>query len=395
MEGQMRELTEVMDAWKLVSPGVGQMRGVKDFRLPEDGCLRAVLAVTLAMAKQQALGKAELEEQLDQAKGAMSELFALYRETPLHDEKCIARKADGEFCGVSIGKQKGSAGDVSSNLQMCGRHKEQHALWRVADHREMTSCCGEQPQADEPLALVLRSGNCRICLEPMSSRELRESSVCCYMTVHQFCLAEQLKDADWSAIKDRSAVELFCCGCIVERYTEVGLLVSLLRETGAEFVIFEPVVDAFMSEKSEGVWRRCAHNAVKLWACTLASVKKPPSPWAKGPKPVDAEEQSPLPLALVAAKPALAVTAALPSPAPGTGGGASGSGQGAGESENLVMQRLKEMQRQISRMALQGPGNEQKSPLLLYHESGKRQARIWCTERWTGSLKTRRKRRTL
>jgi hypothetical protein len=187
------------------------------------------------------------------------------------------------------------------------------------------------------------------------------------MTVHQFCLA-QLKDADWSAIKDRSAVELFCCGCIVERFTEVDLLVSLLRETGAEFAIFEPVVDAFMSENSEGVWRRCARNAVKLWACTLTSVKKPPSPWAKGPKPVDAEEQSPLPLALVAAKP-LAVTAAMPSPAPGTGGGASGSGQGAGESENLVLQRLEEMQRQISRMALQGPGNKQKSPLVLYHES--------------------------
>jgi len=148
----------------------------------------------------------------------------------------------------------------------------------------MTSC-GEQPQADEPLALVLRSGNCRICLEPMSSRELKESCGCCFMTVHQFCLAELLKDADWSPIKYRSAMELFCCGCIVERFTEVGLLVSLLRETGAEFAIFEPVVDAFMSEKSGGVWKRCARNAVKVWACTLASVKKPPSPWAmEGPE---------------------------------------------------------------------------------------------------------------
>jgi len=128
MEEWMRELTVVMDAWKLVSPGAGQMRGAKDFRLLEDDWLSAVLAVTLEMAKQQALGKGELEEQLERAKGAMSELFALYRETPLQDEKCIARKADGEFCGVSVGKQKGSAGDVSSNLQVCGRHKEQHAL---------------------------------------------------------------------------------------------------------------------------------------------------------------------------------------------------------------------------------------------------------------------------
>jgi hypothetical protein len=43
-------------------------------------------------------------------------------------------------------------------------------------------------------------------------------------------------------------------------------------------------VDAFVSEKGEGVWTRGARNAVKVWACTLASVKKPPSPWAKGPK---------------------------------------------------------------------------------------------------------------
>jgi hypothetical protein len=32
---------------------------------------------------------------------------------------------------------------------------------------------------------------------------------------------------------------------------EVVLLVSLLRETGADFAIFEPVEDAFMSEKGE------------------------------------------------------------------------------------------------------------------------------------------------
>ena len=65
----MRELTVVMDAWKLVSPGAGQMRGAKDFRLLEDDWLSAVLAVTLEMAKQQALGKGELEEQLEHGGG--------------------------------------------------------------------------------------------------------------------------------------------------------------------------------------------------------------------------------------------------------------------------------------------------------------------------------------
>jgi hypothetical protein len=62
------------------------------------------------------------------------------------------------------------------------------------------------------------------------------------------------------------------------------------RETGAEFAIFEPVLDAFVSEKSEGIWTQFARNTVKAWACTLASVKKPPSPWAKGPKLVVSEE---------------------------------------------------------------------------------------------------------
>jgi hypothetical protein len=33
---------------------------------------------------------------------------------------------------------------------------------------------------------------------------------------------------------------------------EVCLLVSLLRETGAEFAIFEPIMDAFVREKGEG-----------------------------------------------------------------------------------------------------------------------------------------------
>ena len=148
---------------------------------------------------------------------------------------------------------------------------------------------------------------------------MKETCRCCYVTVHQGCVTRQLANADWSAVKDRSAEELYCCGCVAERFMEVCLLVLLLRETGAEFDIFEPGSDAFVSEKGKGVWTRFARNEVKIWACTLASVKKPPSPWAKGPKPVDAEQQSPLPLALVAAKP-LALKAAMPPSAKGTGG---------------------------------------------------------------------------
>ena len=63
----------------------------------------------LVMAKLQAfLGKGELEEKLAQARGVMSKFCADYRETPLL-ETCVVRKA------ASIGKQKGSVGDVSPN----------------------------------------------------------------------------------------------------------------------------------------------------------------------------------------------------------------------------------------------------------------------------------------
>jgi hypothetical protein len=274
------------------------------------------------------------------------------------------RRSQGgrEFCEAIIGKQKGSAGDVSSNLQVCGRHSELHALWRYVNHLEMTSC-REQPQADEPLAPVLRNGNYRICQEPMGSRDVKESCVCCHMTVHQVCVTGQLVNADWSVVKDRSVVELFCCGCVVERFVEVCLLVSLLRKTGAEFAIFvEPGSDAFVSEKGEGVWTRCARNAVKVWACTLASVKKPPSPWAKGPKPGSEDLLVDVPLALVAEKP-MALKAAMPPSAKVTGGGASSSELEAGEGESALVQRIDELQMQISRMALQGPGTGDKLPL--------------------------------
>jgi hypothetical protein len=172
----LEELSEVLAAWKAVSPDVGQLRGVKDFRLPDEEWTSAMRAAILVMAKLQALGRADLEEKLAVAKGVMSELCAGYRETPLLVEACVVCNTDGDFCDATIGKQKGSAGDVSSNLQVCGRHSELHALWRYVNHLEMTSC-GEQPQADEPLAPVLRNGNCRICQEPMGSRDLKDGEL--------------------------------------------------------------------------------------------------------------------------------------------------------------------------------------------------------------------------
>jgi hypothetical protein len=57
------ELQEFLDAWKAVSPDVGQLRGVKDFRLPDKEWTSAMRAAILVMAKLQALGRADLEEE--------------------------------------------------------------------------------------------------------------------------------------------------------------------------------------------------------------------------------------------------------------------------------------------------------------------------------------------
>ena len=75
----LQELTEALDAWKAVSPAVGQLREMKDFRLPDEEWTSAMRAVILVMPKLQALGKGELEEKLAQASGDMSELYAGYR----------------------------------------------------------------------------------------------------------------------------------------------------------------------------------------------------------------------------------------------------------------------------------------------------------------------------
>jgi hypothetical protein len=146
---------------------------------------------------------------------------------------------------------------------VCGRHSELHALWRYVNHLEMTSC-GEQPQTDEPLAPVLRNGNYRICQEPMGSRDVKESCVCCHVTVHQVCVTGQLVNADWSAVRDRSDVELFCCGCVVERFMDGCLLARFASpRNGSGVCNFRAgSSDAFVSEKGEGVWTWCARNAV-------------------------------------------------------------------------------------------------------------------------------------
>jgi hypothetical protein len=101
---------------------------VKDLRPPDSEGMNAGRVAMTLMAEVQAEGGAETEVKQTEALGVLSELLAVYRETPVMEETCIARKLDGNFCGVNVGKQKGSAGDFSSNLQVCG------SLWR--------SCCG-------------------------------------------------------------------------------------------------------------------------------------------------------------------------------------------------------------------------------------------------------------
>ena len=385
----LEELSSSLSAWKEAGTKYPR-RGEKDFRLPDADWRDAMLACLHTLAKLQALGRPELDEELAQAKGVMSELFAAYRVSPLRDEDCIVRKKDGDFCRATIGKQLGSAGDVSSNLQACGRHADQHALWVYADHVEMTSC-GEHPRPEELLEVVLRNGKCRICLEQMGSRELKESCRLCHLTVHQACLVDQLEDADWAPVKDREKVEFFCCGCATERFGEVCLAKELLQGTGSEFAIFEPLEDAFADDKSEGYWTRYGRHAAKEWACTRAVVRKSPSPWARGPRPLEAETplaEERLRIVVGAAGersvekphgPAVDQALAMPRPmclarppvAAGTGGGEASSVQRAPESEGAMLRRLDEMQLLLTRMELQGPGTANKSSLAYYHESAR------------------------
>jgi hypothetical protein len=45
----LQELTEALDAWKAVSPAVGQVREVKDFRLPDEEWTSAMCVVILVI----------------------------------------------------------------------------------------------------------------------------------------------------------------------------------------------------------------------------------------------------------------------------------------------------------------------------------------------------------
>jgi hypothetical protein len=109
-----------MDVWKSANPEAVQGRSVKDFRPPDaEGMNAGRVALTL-MAEVQAEGGAETEAKQTEALGVLSELLAVYRETQVMEETCVARKLD-DVCGVNVGKHKGSAGDYSPNLQVCGK----------------------------------------------------------------------------------------------------------------------------------------------------------------------------------------------------------------------------------------------------------------------------------
>jgi hypothetical protein len=60
------------------------------------------------MAEVQSEGGAEAEAKQTEALGVLSELLAVYREIPVMDETFIARKLDGNFCGVNVESRRGA-----------------------------------------------------------------------------------------------------------------------------------------------------------------------------------------------------------------------------------------------------------------------------------------------
>jgi hypothetical protein len=117
------EMLEAMDAWKFANPEAVHGRTVKNFCPPDAEGMDAGRVMALAlMAEVQAEGGAKTEAKQTEAVGVLLELLAVYCETQVMEETCVARKLDGNLCGVNVGKKhKGSAGDCSPNLQVCGR----------------------------------------------------------------------------------------------------------------------------------------------------------------------------------------------------------------------------------------------------------------------------------
>jgi hypothetical protein len=122
MSVKWAEMLVAMDVWKSANPEAVQGRTVKDFRPPDAEGMNAGQVAWTLMAEVQAEGGAKTEAKQTEALSVLSELLAVYRETQFMEETCIARKLDGNSCGGNVGKHKGSTGDCSSNLQMCGRH---------------------------------------------------------------------------------------------------------------------------------------------------------------------------------------------------------------------------------------------------------------------------------
>jgi hypothetical protein len=108
MSEKWAELSVAMDVWNSANPEVGEGRTV---RLSSARCGGNERGASGDDVDSRSAGGGGRGRNGDEADGGslwarvMSELLAVYRETPVMEETCIARKLDGNFCGVNVGKE--------------------------------------------------------------------------------------------------------------------------------------------------------------------------------------------------------------------------------------------------------------------------------------------------
>ena len=111
------ELSVAKDVWKSANPEVGQGRTEKDFRPPDaEGMNPGRVAMTLMAEVQPESGTETEAKQMEALASCRS--YSQFITRPQLWRRHVSRVSWlGTFCGVNVGKQKGSAGEFSSKLR--------------------------------------------------------------------------------------------------------------------------------------------------------------------------------------------------------------------------------------------------------------------------------------
>ena len=122
-----------------------------------------------------------------QLRASWLELFGSTREALA--EGCVSLKQNGEFCGRAL------EGDVESNSQRCGLHRDCHPFVRV----------GQKEARGLAVLPSRRKGDCLVCLDKVRPKDDAVSCRSCEGRAHVECVQQQF-DADPSALEGENVV---------------------------------------------------------------------------------------------------------------------------------------------------------------------------------------------